>query len=735
METWGNIEALWQQVEAGFDILQGIAEADLRSAHEFYEKLHVLRSASVMANQSLASMIFHTVKLAVRFATRLNLLDTEGVTGWDQVLKCIEQIPSPTLRALLYSQCALGRLRYGDRSTFDTLVRDRVLPEIAKATPSDFKSGLLATIVPAVFEYSREEAAIIVRDLPYDLVNAAWAETAINILRRSNLGDPTGTEPPNVAIDLRSAHDVLFILEQIGQDATILFVVECLVFGIENQNSKLNEQQRLDLLGQIETLVERKLPDPVNIRHPGYRIAAQAVIERGFRKVAKRSKPDIQRQRSQKLRAVADNARQLANIADKVFVLAETAKNIYNIDKGLSLDLFREAESLVSSIPNAQDRIGRLEIIARQLYSLDDRDRARHLVQLASSMTDQMAGLEQQQVQASLIQMVHQFDSEIAAKLTEKIGDVPERYGVQITEKVMELQRNPHKLIQDFQEYVDGEILERAATLMLGSLIDNRAVVHSEAVLTKWLSMCTHVDFQSANRVAEWVSESMMRNRSPGAVHAVALEHIKSLIVDLDSLFALGGVVDALADVPEKLRIGFQGLSATVKLFEVNERDKVVAWLNHWISNHVKKYVKICDPYFDSSQLWILRYVPSSVTVQIVTSQRRESQADLRSDESSIKSEYQRAWREIADQNAPPTLVMIYPQVFGSARDDEFHDRYITTEGSGLALGTSLNGFGNKQSTITELSAGDAEYIETTYIEPKLDMATALMRAAFFRLG
>ena len=110
-------------------------------------------------------------------------------------------------------------------------------------------------------------------------------------------------------------------------------------------------------------------------------------------------------------------------------------------------------------------------------------------------------------------------------------------------------------------------------------------------------------------------------------------------------------------------------------------------------------------------------------------------------DTSGVKNEHRRiakqrllaAWKKISNQSPPSTFVVIHGSVY-EADQDEFHDRYILTEGAGLSIGTSLNGLGNKELFITILKPDDVEYVAATYTAPKLSIEQIFSQVIYFEL-
>ena len=173
----------------------------------------------------------------------------------------------------------------------------------------------------------------------------------------------------------------------------------------------------------------------------------------------------------------------------------------------------------------------------------------------------------------------------------------------------------------------------------------------------------------------------------------------------------------------------------------------MIAWVTEWLRANAQQYVKICDPYFGPDQLWILQAIPTDLDVKIISAGTRlgiEHRIDLgnkkpdrekqKRDREKVKSMLRQAWDDLSTQTPPSTLVVVHGAVYDSERGDEFHDRFITTVGAGLSLGTSLNGFGNKEFFITILTPEDVQYIDETYIDPKLEIGEIFSKVIYFEL-
>ena len=125
------------------------------------------------------------------------------------------------------------------------------------------------------------------------------------------------------------------------------------------------------------------------------------------------------------------------------------------------------------------------------------------------------------------------------------------------------------------------------------------------------------------------------------------------------------------------------------------QRGRAIDFIEEWLRENGKDYLKICDPYFGPKDLDILRIVIASgkhLRVTIVTSlkQQQQEKVEWPGDEF-----YLRYWhKHFSDQPPPTTEVVI---VGGRSGELPVHDRWWLTNGAGLRLGNSFGGIGKSR--------------------------------------
>lgn len=737
--SWQRIDTVWVQTEAAFDLASRIATVDLELAKQLYQNAVTLRETSALANQTIGTMFFDTLLATVKTVGHIELNRDKEKQVWDDLFQLIDLLPSRLLKCYIVSKIALARLyKKGDKENFDRLIQDHVLSEIQVISPSDFKNRTIANISIALYEYSPEEAFRLVKMLPYNQQNFAWANMAIRVLLQLNIGEGFDEESPNVPIDVQRANKAISIIENIDNDEYFWLASRILANLTALDASHFSEQQRLDILAKLDALVETKLPDINNIGHKGYKVLVKACIESSKRRSAKKSKNLIKKNHSQ----IIQDAKDINNIADQVLVLSMVAKEFRDIENQIATTLINEAFHSVEKIPNTKDRIDRLEMIAESFSKLNNTSGMEEAIRLGVALSKSLEGVNKDSVLASLIQTAHQLDKTVASDITEKIEDPKMGRELEVNNTAFDLAKSPHKLMTQFEDAsYDDEIMKESISKMLKTIVSKKSGSFTDKTIIDWAASGAQLKYDTALNIVEWVSEVALLQCPESARSREASNILGSIIENSKVIYGIGSQILPLIKIPENMKSNFQGLSVSKKLFRVGERNHAISWIKNWLLHNAKSYVSICDPYFDEKQMWILQCVPADVKVKIISSGKAFGFTPTLNDPPEIKKNNRRnakakllaSWEKISNQTYPPTFVVIHSSVYEGDKD-KFHDRYILTDGGGISIGTSLDGLGNKEFFITVLNLDDVKYVEATYIAPKLSIDRFFSQVIYFEL-
>lgn len=737
--SWQQIDITWVQTEAAFDLSSRIASVDHELAKHFYQNAVALRETLALANQTIGSMFLETLLTTVKVAGHIELNNAMEKQAWNDLFQLIDLLPSRLLKCLIVSKIALARFyKKGDKENFDRLIQDHVLSEIQIASPSDLKNRIIGNISVAIYEYSPEEAFRLVKMLPYNQRNFAWANMAIRVLLQLNISEDFDEESPNVPIDIQRANKALSIIENIDNDEYFWLSARILSNLTALEASQFSEQQRLDILARLDVMVETKLPDIKNIGHPGYKILTKACIESAKRRSAKKSKHLIKRNHNQ----IVQDAKGIKNIADQVLVMSMVAKDFRDMENQIATTLIDEAFQFIEKIPNTKDRINRLEMIAESYSKLNNTSGMEEAIRLGVTLSKSLDGIKKDTVLASLIQMAHQLDKTVASEIAERIEDPKTGHELEVKNTAFDLARSPHKLTAQFKDAsFDDDIMNEAINKMLKTVASKKSGSFTDKTILDWVASGAQLNYDTTLKIVEWVSEVTLLQCPESARSRESSNILRSIIENSKVVYGIGSQILPLIKIPENMKANFQGLSVSKELFRVGERNRAISWIKNWLQNNAKSYVSICDPYFDEEQMWILQCIPADVQVKIISSGKAFGFTPTINDSPEVKKNNRRnakakllaSWEKISNQTYPPTFVVIHSSIYEGDKD-KFHDRYIVTDGGGISIGTSLNGLGKQESFITVLNLDDVKYVEATYITPKLSIDQFFSQVIYFEL-
>lgn len=145
------------------------------------------------------------------------------------------------------------------------------------------------------------------------------------------------------------------------------------------------------------------------------------------------------------------------------------------------------------------------------------------------------------------------------------------------------------------------------------------------------------------------------------------------------------------------------------------ERQRAMQFLDDFLHNRVKRYLKIWDPYFgpDDAAQWLSRVFDCSIPIRVLTSGDPTPEEDdcAKREGSSAKK-----WKR---RNLAQVLGVIRGRrgeglgfndvVCRAPSPNQFHDRFLITKDTALVLGCSFNQIGQVVSTLMEVRAPELE--------------------------
>src|SRR5690606_30754871 len=151
-------------------------------------------------------------------------------------------------------------------------------------------------------------------------------------LRKRPLSDPYDGRGSTYRITYEDALEVCELIPRMREDSAIYHHIESICESLARNPSSLNRNQKLDITGRLEKIVDQCFPSPDGIQHGGYEVVSLAQIYR------------LKRTTSNDWQDLATRARSLRNSADRAFVLCAIAEAMPSNRLAERQQLLEEAE-------------------------------------------------------------------------------------------------------------------------------------------------------------------------------------------------------------------------------------------------------------------------------------------------------------------------------------------------------------------------------------------------------
>ncbi|HHM0730657.1 TPA: hypothetical protein ACRFJD_003715, partial [Elizabethkingia anophelis] len=136
-------------------------------------------------------------------------------------------------------------------------------------------------------------------------------------------------------------------------------------------------------------------------------------------------------------------------------------------------------------------------------------------------------------------------------------------------------------------------------------------------------------------------------------------------------------------------------------------REEALDYIKEWLTEQAEEFIIIADPYFQESDIEILKHIKQldkNLIVNILT--------NYGALDSEIESKFIDFWKKISDEE-PPITKVTFCWVPNDSNNTPFHDRCIITKNSGLRIGTSFRSLGLKKDS--EISLMDPSEVQNLY--------------------
>ena len=298
------------------------------------------------------------------------------------------------------------------------IVAEHVRPLLLELCAADtlYTAQITAMVAPALYCAHKLTAIEQAKTLPPALRDSAYSRICRFILTKTTPSEPyEAVAGHEFTVTYEEIVDLCELLDLMDSDGGIYGFIEGIANSVvSRRGSPLSEQQKLDIVRRLDTVISHKFPSHRNIQHAGYRIAATAQTAR------------IRRAGSQDWLSLIQAARAVPNLADRALVVGMVAAAMPSREANRRSAAFDEARELIGHIPSTVDRVERYRELASMAHGLNV-PCARECLELAMRAAIGRDTQVPRSIYRSIVDTAHMLDPRFAASLVSLLDSDPAR--------------------------------------------------------------------------------------------------------------------------------------------------------------------------------------------------------------------------------------------------------------------------------------------------------------------
>lgn len=684
-----------------FNAAEALASRNPERAHQFYTDGLRISQSHALATQSRSTLFEQCLSLISRALVAVSKSPVFDDDTLSRLLQLVNKLPGVVSRVQILSELA-ERLWCAKRTDLlERVVTQQLRPQLEQARAAHKSVGRLALQISFASLCAAHQKLALERlgEVPPDDASAALHRAALLKIQHLSLYEPDSEAKPDYS-RMRS-QDVLDVIELISKmtvDSTIYNTLRMLVDALMDprNKSKFTSNAKADWAVRLEAIIEKSLPDLNNIRHDGYVLVSRAAVlalkEAGW------SSWD----------ALVSRVKDVPNVADRAFIFTALAVSLPRRHGSHRSMLLERAYKEIEAIPSPIDRLSHMQGYAQEVHSADPAMSLKETLKAAMKLSLDL-GEEAKVAQhcRELIDLADQIDPALADELVDMVDDDPARIELKRdAQRVAKIGKTKRVLLNATSasqaDECDAELLPAAAWKNLGALLASRVEPKPTDVMLPFLNRVAGSPLDDAYPVLSWHLANLERKYThQNDVRTHLVPHCESVLLAAELTESLlRRMSGAPPDVPEEA--GDEGMVVRRK-----SRQDAIAYLREWLKANVTDTIIVCDPYFSTKDIELLRLclgASAKCAVRVLASKcELEKREELSSDV------FLSAWKQQCDQDPPDTEIIAMAYTEEQAKH-VIHDRWLITGDAGLRLGTSFNSLGENK--LSEISVIDSTRVK-----------------------
>lgn len=699
-KSWDFIDVLWEKIEIGFLIARDLTDFSQEKAREYLNFATDLKHHEAFSSSSIVNTYIASIKLTIMSFCGLVLIDDKRSIELNLIYDTINVLQSVGEKLKLWSEVYLRVYALGKEDLSKNIYKQYINPLLNEwifNAADTYKSNTITKISPALYIYN---SGTFNTDY-FDKLNAEYKEQAIKnvcdyILTKLYIDDPTSFDQKTEKLEYSEINELCSLIDRFNSDFLIHFYIEKIVKCIKESKNELTIVQKNSLKEKIKLIIKLRLPSLSGIQHEGYKIISESEIL------------SLESYNESSWKNLISRANFITNVSDRALILVMLANKITLKSNKKQVELMEKAFDLIKSIPSVYDKTNRFDATWETWLSIDKSKFKKYLKlaykDLLLAKDGEINGIKK------IIDMAHQHDSQLTDELIIMLDDDPARkklkepFVKRIESKtIVNKACKQSNMLAGLDNYQYQEVFKKNLIDLNNGKRVSKDIAETFEILDKSSEFSLNDAFESylyfiQNAIKRYEVNSKEKDILT-SIFSATIENTKLIgILSSDNIMKMKNLY--------KAKVGLD----LNPIISPGERNKAIEILKNWFLNNIDNQLIIIDPYFTEKELNILQLIQEvkpNCEVKILTSKTKSSNnnhIDSDTMKSINKEVYLRAWRTISSDDPLPTIIRIVWDK--DTLDTPIHDRWIIEPNTkkGLKLGTSFNGFGNKESSIEELN-------------------------------
>jgi hypothetical protein len=714
--NWSQIEADWDKIDSGFTIASDVSKIDRDFAKEIFDESVEMKKQNWLDSKAVATSYITSLRLVLK--AYVALIKNHENKSQDLTLftEIINRIPSEIERLKLWTELSINILLTENTALLKTIYNKHISPLVTSIIKNKRDIDRIIESFIVVHYLNPELAVELIEKLSIFNKEAAYVRISDFYIEKRN---PFENYEGELLFNKPVYDDIFKSVNLLkGLQTDYLIYGQICVIATAIKNGSISIQQKIEIKGKIAEIIAKKLPDQSNIKHEGYLILCEIILQ------------TIDKDAKVSWNSFLERAEEINNVSDRLFIKAQFLKYLpspQSKNKTITQSIIQKIFEDVQNLTSHYEYVERVVELSKVMYQYE-KSRWQVLVNKAFNLScDFENGIEKYDYQRTILDSMYRIDEDFAKTLIVKNSTSTENSGfdkkllkdhynnLELAKKIKN-NKNVNELKVEGNRHIINAIYSAQGSLNSGKLITKKI-----SDVAQYLKVGKNVPLTYSYPVYSYflLNSSNLR-LTKGQKSEISLMQRRIF----DSLLKGIKLIEVLSQKRK-----FENSSSNQLLIDQdfsenlvvrpNTREEAVNYIRDWIIDEAEEFIVITDPYLQPKDIEIIKFIKEKDNdIEIIFLGCNDKPS------SELQIEFENNWKKISDESIPFAR-FVFCWIPEEKSKKPIHDRWILSKNSGLRIGTSYGSLGSgRESEISLIKTNEAYNLLETTIRGYLEMKT-----------